>query len=132
MGTLSLSTRAALDIRQVGERSVEALVTCDTIHMRLALRIELDPEGEGFDFSVVADGLRGDLPRFYRLLGVEFLPEFGAARTGEQGYLTLAAVVPSEGSGTRCARPAPLVFRRPGPELEGAGNRRSSGRPQPL
>jgi hypothetical protein len=30
-----------------------------------------------------------NLPRLYRILGLEFLPEFGAARTGEKGYLTL-------------------------------------------
>jgi hypothetical protein len=89
MGTLSLSTRSTLDIRQVDERAATVAITCDTIHMKIALRIELDAAGEGFDIAVAVDGVREELPRLYRLLGLEILPEFGAARTGEQGYLTL-------------------------------------------
>jgi hypothetical protein len=89
MGTLSLSTRSTLDIRQVNERTATVAITCETIHMNISLRIELDASGEGFDISIAADGVREEHPRLYRLLGLEFLPEFGAARTGEQGYLTL-------------------------------------------
>ncbi len=89
MGTLSLSARSTLAIRQLDERKAEVDVVCDTIHMRITLRIELDAAGEGFDVSVAPEGVREEHSRLYRLLGVEFLPEFGAARTGEQGYLTL-------------------------------------------
>jgi hypothetical protein len=89
MGTLSLSTRSTLELRKIDERTAHVDVACDTIHMRIALRIEMDAAGEGFDVSVRADGLDEGLPRLYRLLGLEILPEFGAARTGEQGYLTL-------------------------------------------
>ncbi|MEI6788641.1 MAG: DUF5696 domain-containing protein [bacterium] len=89
MGTLSLSARSTLAIRQIDERKAEVDVVCDTIHMRLTLRIEMDPAGEGFDVSVAPEGVREEHSRLYRLLGVEVLPEFGAARTGELGYLTL-------------------------------------------
>jgi len=89
MGTLSLSARSTLAVRKLDERTALVDVVCDTIHMRMALRIELDAEGAGFDLSIAGDGVQEDLPRLYRLLGVEILPEFGAARTGEQGYLTL-------------------------------------------
>jgi hypothetical protein len=89
MGTLSLSARSTLAIRQLDERKAEVDVVCDTIHLRMTLRIEMDPAGEGFDVSIAPDGVREEHPRLYRLLGVEFLPEFGAARTSEPGYLTL-------------------------------------------
>lgn len=89
MGTLSLSARSTLAIRQLDERKAEVDVVCDTIHMRITLRIELDAAGKGFDVSVAPEGVREEHPQLYRLLGVEFLPEFGAARTGETGYLTL-------------------------------------------
>jgi hypothetical protein len=89
MGTLSLSARSTLAIRRIDERKAEVDVVCDTIHLRLTLRIEMDPAGEGFDVSMAPDAVREEQPRLYRLLGVELLPEFGAARTGEPGYLTL-------------------------------------------
>jgi hypothetical protein len=89
MGTLSLSAQSTLAIRQIDGQRAEVDVVCDTIHMSLTLRIEMDPAGEGFDVSVAPDAVREALPRLYRLLGVEVLPEFGAARTGEPGYLTL-------------------------------------------
>jgi hypothetical protein len=89
MGTLSLSARSTLAIRQFDERTAEVDVVCDTIHLRMTLRIAMDPTGEGFDVSIAPDAVREELPRLYRLLGVELLPEFGAARTGEPGYLTL-------------------------------------------
>ena len=89
MGTLSLSARSTLAIRPIDERTAEVDVVCDTIRMRITLRIELDATGEGFDVSVAPDGVREEHSRLYCLLGVEVLPEFGAARTGEPGYLTL-------------------------------------------
>jgi len=88
-GTLSLSTRSELDVQQIDERSAAATMTFDTIHIRIVLRIELQSDGAGFDVSVASDGIAEERSRLYRVLGVEVLPEFGAARTGEQGYLTL-------------------------------------------
>ena len=89
MGTLSLSTRSLLENVQVDERTALVTMTFDTIHIRITLRVELAASGEGFDVSVAENGVREDLPRLYRMLGLELLPEFGAARTGEKGYLTL-------------------------------------------
>ncbi|MBF0244997.1 MAG: hypothetical protein HQL31_06965, partial [Planctomycetes bacterium] len=89
MGTLSVSTRSVLEIQQVNERTAAVTMTFDTIHMSIALRVELDESGTGFNVSIAPEGLSEELPRLYRILGIEILPEFGAARTGEQGYLTL-------------------------------------------
>jgi hypothetical protein len=89
LGTLSLSTRSALAIRPVDARTADVEMTFDTIHVRIVLRLSLTADGDGFDVSIAPDGVHEGLPRLYRLLGLELLPEFGAARTGEQGYLTL-------------------------------------------
>jgi hypothetical protein len=88
-GTLSLSARSTLDFQQENERTVLVTMAFDTLHMRIAMRIEMDAEGEGFDVSIAKSEVTEDMPGLYRILGLEFLPEFGAARTGEQGYLTL-------------------------------------------
>jgi hypothetical protein len=63
MGTLSLSTRSTLEIRQVDERAADVEMAFDTIHMRVTLRISLDASGDGFDVSVAPDGGREQLPR---------------------------------------------------------------------
>ncbi|MEI6520511.1 MAG: DUF5696 domain-containing protein [bacterium] len=89
MGTLSLSTRSKLDIQKINDCTAAIVITCDTIHMKITLSIEMDASGEGFDIAVTTDGVNENHSRLYRLLGLEILPEFGAARTGEQGYLTL-------------------------------------------
>ncbi len=89
MGTLSLSTRSTLAIQQLDERTANLEMSFDTLHVQITLRIELEESGDGFDVLLAVDGQREQLPRLYRLLGLELLPEFGAARTGEQGYLTL-------------------------------------------
>jgi hypothetical protein len=78
-----------MDVRQLDERTAAVDLAFDAIRMRIALRFELAEDGQGLDVTVPADGVREELPRLYRLLGLEILPEFGAARTGEQGYLTL-------------------------------------------
>lgn len=89
MGTLSLSTRSQLAVSAVDERTALVTMTFDTIHIRIVLRVALTASGEGFDVSIAADGVSEGMPRLYRMLGLELLPEFGAARSGEQGYLTL-------------------------------------------
>jgi hypothetical protein len=89
MGTLSLSTRSLLAISPVDERTARVTMTFDTLHIRIVLTVALTPSGDGFDVSIAPDGVSEGLPRLYRLLGLELLPEFGAARTGEKGYLTL-------------------------------------------
>ena len=51
-GTLSLSARSTLDFQQENERTVLVTMAFDTLHMRIAMRIEMDAEGEGFDVSI--------------------------------------------------------------------------------
>ncbi len=88
-GTISLSTKSRLDIEPIDARSLRIVMTFDTIFTTIAVRLALADDGSGFDVTIEADGVRENLPRLYRLLGIEILPEFGAARTGEAGYLTL-------------------------------------------
>jgi hypothetical protein len=89
MGTLSLSTRSALEIRQQDDCTAVVAMTFDTIHIRMTLRVALAPGGEGFDVAVDEASIHEGMPQLYRLLGLEILPEFGAAKTGEKGYMTL-------------------------------------------
>lgn len=89
MGTLSLSTRSELTVEAVDGRTAEVTMTFDTIHIAVTLRMQLDETGAGFAVTIAPDGVKESMPRLYRILGLEILPEFGAARTGEQGYLTL-------------------------------------------
>ncbi len=88
-GTLSLSARSSLDVTREGDTRLEAVATFDSIDVRVTLTVEMNPDGEGFDVSVVPGGVEEGHPDLYRVLQIELLPEFGAARTGEQGYLTL-------------------------------------------
>ncbi len=89
MGTLSLSTRSTLDICKIDDRTAILKMECDTIHVTIDLKIEINVNGDGFSISSAPDGIDEKLPRLYRLLGLEILPQFGAASTGEKGYLTL-------------------------------------------
>lgn len=89
MGTLSLSTRSTLDVIKIDELSAMLKIKCDTIHIDIDLILKINAAGDGFDISAAPDSVRENLPRLYRLLGLEILPQFGAATTGEKGYLTL-------------------------------------------
>ena len=51
--------------------------------------ITLRADGAGFSITLDDSDLQEDHAQLYRVLGIEVLPEFGAARTGEQGYLLL-------------------------------------------
>jgi hypothetical protein len=55
------------------------------ITIRFSLRLLED----GFAVSLEKDAISEGLPELYRVLSLEILPEFGAAKTGERGYLTL-------------------------------------------
>jgi len=89
MGTLSLSVRSALSLEPVDARTARVGLWFESIQLRVTLNLELAADGTGFDIAIAADGVEEGMPRLYRMLGLEVLPEFGAARTGEQGYLTL-------------------------------------------
>ena len=89
MGTLSLSARSSVEIVPCDEMSAIVRMTFDTIHIRIDMLVQLTTDGSGFSVSIAPEGVQESMPRLYRVLGLEILPEFGAAKTGEPGYLTL-------------------------------------------
>jgi len=88
-GTPSLSAKATFELTQVNEREVSILADFTNIHIQIRLVLKLAADGRGFSVRIPDDGISEGLPRLYRVLGIELLPDFGAARTGEPGYLTL-------------------------------------------
>ena len=89
LGTLSLSARSSIELKQCDETSAIVRMLFDSIHITIDLVVELAEDGCGFSVSIVPDDVHEGMPRLYRVLGLEVLPEFGAARTGETGHLTL-------------------------------------------
>jgi hypothetical protein len=89
LGTLSLSARSSISIEPRDDSSVMVRMEFDSIHIRIDMLVQVSADGGGFSVSVAPDGVCEEMPRLYRVLGLEVLPEFGAAKTGEVGYLTL-------------------------------------------
>ena len=88
-GTTSMSCKGVLSMVEVGTDRLEVTMRFASIHLSIPMHFVLLPGGEGLTVTVPDDGIREEHPRLYRLLGLEILPEFGAARTGEPGYLLL-------------------------------------------
>lgn len=88
-GTTSMSCRGALSMVPVGSDRLEVMMRFEAIQLSIPLHFALLPGGEGLTVTIPDGGVREEHPRLYRLLGLEILPEFGAARTGETGYLLL-------------------------------------------
>ncbi len=86
-GTLSLSATSAIEIEEVDSTSLRVRVDFPTFSIKIGLLIALLEDGRGFNISV--ENVQEDHSKLYRLLGLELLPEFGFAKTGENGYLTL-------------------------------------------
>jgi len=86
-GTLSQSARPLLTSRPVSETEGELEIDLPQIRIGLRLAIRMDASGNGFSLQVIS--IREEHERLYRLLSIEVLPEFGAARSGEAGYLIL-------------------------------------------
>lgn len=86
-GTLSLGATSSITIDIVNARALMVQVEFPAISIKLAMRIELLEDATGFDVSLV--DLEENHADLYRILGLELLPEFGFAKTGESGYLTL-------------------------------------------
>lgn len=86
-GTLSLSARSTFEARQCDERSAEVAMCFDALQIRITLRIELNDGG--FRVTLPENRIQEGQSDLFRILGLEILPEFGAARSGEAGYLTL-------------------------------------------
>lgn len=89
LGTLSLSARSSIEIEPCDETSAIVHMVFDSIQIKVDLLVQLAEDGSGFSVSIAPEGVHEGMPRLYRVLGLEVLPEFGAAKTGEEGYLTL-------------------------------------------
>ncbi len=89
LGTLSLSARSSITIEPCDNMSAIVCMEFDAIHVQITLLLQMAEDGCGFSVSIAPDGVCEGMPRLYRVLGLEVLPEFGAAKTGETGYLTL-------------------------------------------
>ena len=88
-GTTSMSCKGLLSAVEAGGALLEVTLRFEAIHLSIPMHFELLPGGEGLTVTIPDEGIREENPRLYRLLGLEVLPEFGAARTGETGYLLL-------------------------------------------
>ena len=87
-GTPSLSATAKMSIECQSETSMRVHVDFSSIAIRISLTITMLAE-RSFSIRVEDDDLREGNPQLYRVLGLEVLPGFGGAGTGESGYLTL-------------------------------------------
>lgn len=88
-GTPSLGAKATLSIQSKSPTELVAIADFQNIHIRILLNIALNPDGRGFSVRIDDQLLEERMSGLYRILGIELLPGFGAARTGEKGYLTL-------------------------------------------
>ncbi len=86
-GTPSLSAKSAFAIIQLDRRRAEVTMEFDAIQITVTMRLEL--EENGFRVVIPEAEVKEGMPGLFRVLGLEILPEFGAARSGEPGYLTL-------------------------------------------
>ena len=87
-GTTSLSCEGRVAVTGDGENR-ELTLSFAAIQLEITLQVAMLADGTGFTLTIPEDGIREEHPELYRLLGLELLPEFGAARTGESGYLLL-------------------------------------------
>jgi hypothetical protein len=88
-GTPSLSARGDLHVLSASRDLLRARADFPNIQISLLLEIRFAETGDGFSIRIEEDGIVENRPELYRILGLEVLPEFGAAVTGEAGYLTL-------------------------------------------
>lgn len=88
-GTPSLSAKGTLSVLSAGEGLLHARADFPNIQISILMEMRLAETGDGFSISIEDEGVVEKMPGLYRILGLEVLPEFGAATTGESGYLTL-------------------------------------------
>lgn len=87
-GTPSLSAQVSWTVEPF-EGGQRVVVDSPNIGIQLSLSLTVDTDGWGIRARIEGKELREDMPHLYRIVGLEILPEFGAAVTGENGYLTL-------------------------------------------
>lgn len=89
-GTPSLSAKAELCMKLENEGSaLRVTANFGNIQILITTTVRLTADGNGFSVSMDDADITEAMPGLYRILGIEILPEFGAARTSETGYLTL-------------------------------------------
>jgi hypothetical protein len=88
-GTPSLSAQVDWKVEPDGERRQFVVLDCPNLEIQIRIALEVDADGRGFRARIEQDAVIEALPSLYRILRIEILPEFGAATTGEAGYLTL-------------------------------------------
>jgi len=85
-GTPSLGAGGDLQVKHHAGR-LEVIGEFPSIGIRLTVDIVL--LDTGFSVRLGPDAIEERRPGLYRVLAIELLPQFGSARTGEPGYLTL-------------------------------------------
>ncbi len=88
-GTTSLSSRGEISVRRQTADELLVLAHFPNIEIDIGIHFLLRPDGKGFSLRIDDEDIVEGNPLLYRILSIEILPEFGAAVTGEQGYLTL-------------------------------------------
>ncbi|MFA6959206.1 MAG: DUF5696 domain-containing protein [Opitutaceae bacterium] len=88
-GTPSLGAKGFLNVLSADDGVLHAKADFPNIHISILMEIRLTESGDGFSIRIEDEGIVENMPELYRILGLEVLPEFGAATTGETGYLTL-------------------------------------------
>jgi len=88
-GTTSLSAKGKISLSRDSDDAATMRVVFAEIGLNLEMKILMEEDGSGFRIRINEDGLQESQPQLYRILSLEILPEFGAARSGEPGYLVL-------------------------------------------
>jgi hypothetical protein len=88
-GTPSLSSRGEIAVQRHTAHEQLVLARFPNIELEIVLHFLERADGQGFTVRIDDADIVERNPLLYRLLSIELLPEFGAATTGEPGYLTL-------------------------------------------
>ncbi len=88
-GTLSSSCRSSLAITPSADDRLDLDLHFDEIGICVGMRLDVIDGGQGLQLTIPDAAVREAQPDLYRVLGIEILPGFGAATTGEEGYLLL-------------------------------------------
>jgi hypothetical protein len=88
---------ADVQVEKVSESEIALKANIPVIGIGFTARIILRDDGRGFSVVVRDEDIVETNPSLYRILSLEILPEFGFARSGESGYLTLPNWI-----GTQC------------------------------
>jgi hypothetical protein len=92
-GTLSLSAKSDFKLKSINDTTAELVLLFETLSIEITAMITLNDTGFRISISNVSE----QESSLFRILSLEILPEFGSARSGEEGYLTLP-----NWFGTRC------------------------------